>query len=138
MGAYNVLEVRSGDLLLVTCNPVPPASGAGRRRLNRYPHQTSSSWLVWRVSGHPDELKTKSIFKGCRLSSGSQRRPSSSADGVRKLRQAIHPGDGYSKQHLSMLFYTWQLLHPYDLKLPDFQNQLILARIMPKSDTILG
>ena len=41
------VQVRSGliDLLLVTCNPVLPASGSGSRRLNRHPHHLSQGRL---------------------------------------------------------------------------------------------
>ena len=60
--------MRSGliDFLLVTCNPVLPASGLSCQRLNRHPHHLSQRrlWGVWLDTQM--EVGTRSVT-GCRF-----------------------------------------------------------------------
>ena len=69
--------IRSGliDLLLVTCNPVIPASVSSSRRLNRHPHPSLAREVVRRVVRHPDGSKNKICQRAPVLE--SQWRPSS-------------------------------------------------------------
>ena len=72
-----VLVVRSGliDMLLVTCNPVLPASGSSSGRLKPAPPTFLAREVVRRVVRHPDGSKNKICQRAPVLE--SQWRPSS-------------------------------------------------------------